>query len=421
MVVGGGAIGVACAHYLAGEGFDVTLLERGEVGHGSSFANAGLIVPGDSQALPAPGIVREGMRHLLRRDGAFTIRPRPSPALLGWLLAFRRACDPETSRRTTVHLTGLSRLSHDLHEDLVRTGETRFEYRRGPLLHVSMSDGWREPTRAFADELAADGFEATMLERDELLHLEPALSPQVRGGLVLEGQGSGDCLAYVRTLADGLVRRGVEIRTGTSVRRVLVRSGRAVGVGLNASGPDVPADVVVLAAGAWTPALAAPLGLRLPIQPATGYSSTFPVWEGAPRLPVMLDESHVIVLPLRDRVRFAGTLELAGFRSAADPVRYRAVVRAGRAALREPPSADGEPWFGFRPLMPDDLPVIGRVRGIDGVLVAAGHGTLGFTQSPATGKLVAELAAGRTTSLPIEPFSPDRFRGRRARPTRVRP
>ena len=407
VVVGGGAIGVACAHYLAVEGFDVTLLERGEVGHGSSFANAGLVVPGDSQALPAPGIVREGMRHLLRRDGAFTIRPRPSPALARWLLAFRRACDAETSRRTTVHLTELSRLSQDLHEDLVRAGETRFGYQRGPLLHVSSTDGWRERTRAFAGELKEAGFEARMLGREELLHVEPALSPEVCGGLVLEGQGSGDCLAYVRSLADGLARRGVEVRTGTAVRRVLVRSGRATGV--DAGEGEVRADLVVLTAGAWTPALAGTLGLRLPIQPATGYSSTFPVWEGAPRLPVMLDESHVIVLPLRDRVRFAGTLELAGFRSAPDPVRYRAVVRAGRAALREPPAGDGEPWFGFRPLMADDLPAIGWVPGVEGVLVAAGHGTLGFTQSPATGKLVAELAAGKPPSLPVEPFHPDRF------------
>jgi D-amino-acid dehydrogenase len=128
-----------------------------------------------------------------------------------------------------------------------------------------------------------------------------------------------------------------------------------------------------------------------------------------PRVPVMLDEAHVILLPLGDRLRFAGTLELAGFRTSPDPVRAAAVVRAGRAALNDPPPADGEAWFGFRPLMPDDLPAIGWTPGVAGALVAAGHGTLGFTQSPATGKLVAELASGKPTSLPLEPFRPDRF------------
>jgi len=169
-------------------------------------------------------------------------------------------------------------------------------------------------------------------------------------------------------------------------------------------------DVVVLAAGAWSPALARPLGLRLPIQPATGYSSTLPTWPGAPRHPVFVGESRVIVLPLGDRVRFAGTLELGGFRRSGDPVRSRAVLDAGRGAFAEPPpDAPVEHWFGFRPLMPDDLPAIGRAPRVDGVIVAAGHGTLGFTQGPATGKLVAELAVGRPASIPLEPFRPNRF------------
>jgi D-amino-acid dehydrogenase len=171
----------------------------------------------------------------------------------------------------------------------------------------------------------------------------------------------------------------------------------------------VPAEIVVLAAGAWTPRLARRLGLRLPIQPATGYSTTVPTWGGAPSHPVVLSDAHVIVLPLGERVRFAGTLELAGFRREGDPVRSAAVARAGAHAMREPPPTGGEHWFGFRPLMADDLPAIGRVPGVEGVLVAAGHGMLGYTQSPATGKLVAELATGAEPSLPLTPFRPERF------------
>ena len=408
VVVGGGAIGVACAHHLAEAGLDVTILERGEIAGGCSYANAGLIVPGYSHALPAPGVIREGFRHLMRRDGPFTIRPRPDPDLARWLFTFRRSCSPELYRRATRALTELSRLSLELFEDLERRGEVDFEYRRGPLLNVYLSDGWRDPARAFSDEVHALGFGGRLLEHDELLELEPPLSPAVRGAMLIEDQGSGDCFAYVRSLADGLARRGVRVRTGTPTERVLVRGGRAAGA-LTASGEEVPADLVVLAAGAWTPSLTAPLGLRLPIQPATGYSCTMPTWEGAPSLPIMLDEAHIAVLPLGDRVRFGGTLELAGFRTAPDPVRYRAVVRAGRAALRSSPPAGGEAWFGFRPLMPDDLPAIGWVPGVEGVMVAAGHGTLGFTQSPATGKLVAELASGTPPSVPLEPFRPDRF------------
>ena len=408
MVVGAGAIGVASAHYLTEAGFEVTLVDRGEVGHGCSYANAGLIVPGHSQALPGPGVVAEGLRHLLRHDSPFTIRPRLDPTLAGWLLRFRRACGRETYRRSTAILTELSLASLELFDDLVQKGAADFGYRHGPLINAYTQAGWRPRAEGFARELGELGIASRAAEPDELSELEPALGPAVRGALLIEDQATGDCHAFVRSLADGLAARGVPIREGTSISRLLVRQGRTDGV-LTGEGEELEADVVVLAAGAWTPALAAPLGLRLPIQPATGYSHTLPNWPGAPRTPVILDDSHVVVLPLGDRVRFAGTLELAGFRDRLDRVRSAAVARAARRALREVPDAEGEAWFGFRPLMPDDLPAIGRVSGVDGVIVAAGHGTLGFTQSPITGRLVAELATGVTPTVELEPFRPDRF------------
>jgi D-amino-acid dehydrogenase len=354
--------------------------------------------------------VAEGLRHLLRRDGPFTIRPRLDPALARWLLRFLRACDAGTYERSTEILTALSRLSLELHDELARSGRTAFGFRRGPLLTVWTSQRWRPEAEASARALDELGFEARVLERDELLAVEPALSPRHRGALAIEDQGSGDCFAYVRSLAAGLEERGVLVRERSTARRVLVRGGRATGVLAGEQPEETPADLVVLAAGAWTPSVAAPLGLRLPIQPATGYSATMPAWEGAPRTPVISSETRVIVLPLEGRIRFAGTLELAGFRREPDPVRSAAVVSAGFRALRDPPPhREVERWFGFRPLMPDDLPAIGWAPGVEGVLVAAGHGTLGFTQSAATGKLVAELATGAPISLPVEPFRPDRF------------
>src|SRR3990170_4594501 len=354
VVVGGGAIGVACAHYLAEEGLRVTLVERSELGGGCSFANAGLICPGHSQALPGPGVLGEGLRALIRRDGPFTIRPRAGVGVVRWLLRFLRSSDAGTYRRSTAALVGLSRLSLELYRDLVDRGQVELDLRRGPLITAFVSEGWRRVAEAEQEELDHLGFSSRILGLDELLGLEPALGPANRGALVIEDQAWGDCLAYVRSLA-------------------------------------------------------AALRLRLPIQPATGYSSTMATWDGAPSLPVIVQEKRVVILPLGDRVRFAGTLELAGFRREPDPVRYRAVVRSGSQALRRPPPTEGEPWFGYRPLLPDDLPAIGWAPGLQGVLVATGHGTLGFTQSPATGMLIADLAAGRPPSIPMEPFRPGRF------------
>lgn len=411
-MIGAGAVGVACCHFLLQEGLEVTLVDRGEVGRGCSYANAGLICPAHSEALPGPGIVAEGLRALLRRDSPFTIRPRAGLGLLPWLYRFWRSTPAEVYRRSTEALVGLSRLSLELYEDLVRAGAVSFGYRRGPLVAASRSPDWRGEAEEAVREVRALGFEARVLEREELLELVPALAPDHLGGYVLEGQGSGDSYAYVRSLADHAAGRGARVLERTPVHEVLVRGRRAVGVLAGEPPREIPADLVVLAAGAWSPRLARGLGLHLPIQPATGYSTTLPAWEGAPSLPVIAGDSRVVVLPLAGRVRFAGTLELAGFRREADPVRARAVVRAGLAALRDPPPpellARSERWFGFRPLMPDDLPAIGWAPRIEGVLVATGHGTLGFTQGPATGKLIAELAVGKPPSLDLAPFRPDR-------------
>jgi len=171
-----------------------------------------------------------------------------------------------------------------------------------------------------------------------------------------------------------------------------------------------PVRITVLAAGAWTPALATSLGIDIPLQPAKGYSCTIDAFPGSPTMPVFVPGRRVAITPIGDRLRFGGTLELAGFADTLDATRYRAVIEAARLVLGDRlQMKNEEAWFGYRPVTPDGLPVIARAPGIDGLIVAAGHAMLGFTQSPATGKLVAELANGQTPSVPLEPFRLDRF------------
>jgi len=251
---------------------------------------------------------------------------------------------------------------------------------------------------------------ARLLSRQEALAFEPALGPRICGGMYVEDDAHGDCYAYVRALAAGAQRRGARMLTGRPVTRVLVRAGRVAGVLLQAPEEALPADLVVLAAGAWTPGLLAPLGVRLPLEPAKGYSCTVSGVRRAPAVPVFVEERRVAITPLGDRLRIGGTLELAGYTPGIDPRRYRAVVRAAQETLQEPlPVEQGEAWEGFRPLLPDGLPVIDRVPGLDGLLVATGHGTLGFTLSPITGRLVADLAGGRPPAAPLAACRLDRF------------
>jgi D-amino-acid dehydrogenase len=410
VVVGGGAIGVACAYELRVSGWDVTLVERDELGRGASYANAGLIVPSHSQPLNAPGAVREGLRHMLRRGSPFRIRPGTAPSLAGWLWRFARTSSAEHAARGYALMAELGRASLDRYDELFRAGEAEGSYRRTPLLHAYLSEEAVLASRAEAEELESAGFPVRLLDGDEARDLEPALGPAVRGALVVEDQASGDCFAFVRSLAASFERLGGRILRHRPVFRIAAPSRVVAGVLLGSPGDRIRSDLVVLANGAWAPRLAKEIGIRLPIVPARGYSTTVPLSEAAPRIPVMLEERRVILNPIGDRLRFAGTLEFAGYDAPPDPVRQRAVVNGGQEVLATPvDTAGAEEWSGLRPLSVDGLPIIGRAPRIEGLIVAAGHGMLGYTQAPITGKLVAEIASGDPTSLDVEQYRVDRF------------
>ena len=411
IVVGAGAIGVASAYYLHRSGWEVTVVDRGEVGRGCSWGNSCLIVPARSHAhaLPGPGLVVQALRWMLRRDSPFYIKPRLDLALLGWLWRFRGCCTREAATRSSRALLSLSAASLELFEELVGEQCLDFFYRRDGVLLVYLSEQQAEVLPHELDELEAAGFNARALSRQETLDLEPAVTRDVVAGLWIANQAHGYCYGYVCALASRLQDEGVVFVTGEPVLDIVARGGRVAGVVIVPDRRQIAAELVVLAAGSWTPQLARSSGLRMPLQPAKGYSCTFDSYAGAPRLPIVLPNRRVIITPLGQQIR-GGTLELAGFDPGIDRRRYDAVVAAGRQALHHQPELhNAQAWCGLRPLTPDSLPIIDRVAGMSGLIVATGHGMLGFTQSPITGKLVAELACGEQPSVPLDAFRLDRF------------
>ncbi len=412
VVIGAGAIGIASAYFLRRSGWDVTVVERGEVGQGCSYGNSCLIVPSHSEPIPGPGVIGQALRWMLKSDSPFYIRPRMDFELMKWSLRFRRHCNAADAEAGTRALLALSRASLDLFEELTASGEAEFFYQRRGFIEVYLSEQGLEIGRRSAGELRSEGFEATLLSPGEAVEREPALdSGVVRGALEVDGEAHGLSYGYVRSLAATFARRGGRIRAGSSVSEVVIDRGRVEGVALDGGRDALPADLVVLAAGSWSKDFARPLGITLPLQPAKGYSCTIDAFEGSPKRPLLIKERKVIVTPLDNRLRFGGTLELTGFDESIDKIRYGAVVRAGSEVLaKKPPMKNEEAWCGFRPVTPDGLPVIDRVSSVDGLLVATGHAMLGFTQSPMTGKLVSQLANGEPAEIPMEPFRLDRFR-----------
>lgn len=410
LVLGAGVIGLSCAYFLRRAGWEVTVVDRGEPGHGCSWGTAGLLCPAHSQPLPGPGVLAKALRWMLREDSPFHIRFRLDLSLPGWLLGFARACTLARSRASFRAIRSVSSLSLQLFEEVRERGDADFYFERRGGYWAFVTEAGVAHARKEAEELRRNGFPVDFLGGDAAREREPALSAAVRAAIFLHGDAHGSSLGFAESLAATLKRQGVRVETGIQALRLLRDGNRISGAEVQ-TGDGVreerTADETVLALGAHSPLLARTVGVRLPIQPAKGYSATVRTFEGVPSIPVTVAERKVIITPLQDVVRFAGTLELAGYDPGLNERRYRAVIAGGQAGLAARiPLEDEVPWAGVRPLTPTSVPLIGRPPRKDGLLVAAGHGMLGFTQSLGTGRLVQQLASAEPPSVDLAPFAP---------------
>ena len=408
LVVGGGVVGICTAYSLAERGVRTTLLERGEICSGASHGNGGWIFPSDSAPIPGPGVIREALPWLLDPESPLYIRPRPSLALLSWLWRFRGACNETAMRRSFRLRRALSLESLERYAQLAELPNVAFGFqRRGLLLAYRNPGALREAEQEMA-LLEAEGGSVKRLGPAELCQRIPTLAPDLAGGIELPLDAHITPGDFVRGMAVEVERRGVVIETNTEV--LGLEWSRRSPVRVRTTRGDVTADEVVLAAGAWTAEIARGVGLRLPVEPAKGYSVSVERPAGHPELPVMLSEAKVGVTPMGEQLRIAGTLELAGLDLRVNRRRLDAILRAVRTYMPALPTTPTvEVWRGLRPLTPDDLPILGRPTGTTGLILATGHGMSGISQGPMTGELIAQIVTGEKPALDLEPFSPDRF------------
>ncbi len=406
VVVGGGAIGVCTVYELARRGARVTLLERGgELAWGCSAGNAGLITPSHATPLANPEALREGLRWMWRPDSPFYLRPRP--AVMPWLARFARASTPERVRASTPVIRALATASLAQHVELAAAGLDTALERRGAL-SVYESESAFAHAREHAAESERAGTRAQVLDPQEARELEPALVADAAGAVFYPDDAHCDPLRFVRAVGQGAEEAGATIRTRVEVLGLRRSAGRVDAV-VTTSG-DVVAGEVVLAAGAWTPVLARPLGLYVPVEGGKGYHVDFEPADGDPGRPTWFDETRVIATPLPGRLRLAGTLELAGLDLSVDRRRVDAIVRAGQRGLRGLAGRRVlEVWRGLRPCTPDGLPIVGRAPAYENLTLATGHAMMGLTLAPVTGLLVAELLTGGEPSHDLYPLRPERF------------
>ena len=407
LVVGGGAVGVACAYYLARNGAAVTLVEKGEVCSGCSYGNAGLLVPSHCIPLAAPGVVAQALKWMGNPRSPFYIRPRFDLALASWLWRFFRSSNRRHVARSIPLLRDLSFASLELYDELDDIPGFDFGLNRKGYLSLSKS----APNSDHSIDLLNDaGVEARVLSAEETAELVPGVELDIGSSVFFPQDWNLIPYQFVTGLAEQARAEGVNLCTNAEVLD-LELSGSHIAAVHTTRGTFRPSQVV-FAAGSWSPLLGRKLGLKLPIQAGKGYSISFERPPNSPEIPLSLGEARVGISTMGDTLRFAGTLELSGLDMGIDAARVRAILDAVPTYL---PGLDParlelvEIWRGLRPCTPDGLPLLGRVGRISNLIIAAGHAMIGVSLAPITGKLVAEISSGDSPSIDLSLTRPDRF------------
>lgn len=404
-VVGGGVVGLACAFELVRAGGEVVVLERGEVGGGTSLANTGWVCPSFSYPLPGPGVVGEGMRAALHLNGPLALRAGLDPSYLRWLWRFRAHCTRARWQEGVRALAALNERTLELLDDYVAAG-VAFEQHGAGLLLAARSQGKLSAYRElFAELRALGGTGYRELRPAETCEAEPSLAPDLAGAIQTEVDRWVRPETLTAGLADWLRARGAEVREHVEVRSV---SGSRV----ETSAGDVVCDRVVVAAGIASSPFLAALGVRVTLAPGRGYSVLYTGGAApSPRHALYLADALLGLSTYEDGLRIAGVFELGHRRLEISERRLAAMLASADpffAAWRPSEEAPASRWVGLRPLTSDGLPLIGPTPRDPRVFVATGHGMLGVTLAPATAELLAPLVLGQRASGVLAPFSPSR-------------
>lgn len=418
VVIGAGVIGVATAFELTRRGRKVLVLEaRDNVGMEASYANGGLMTPAMSEPWNGPGALRAVASAFFNPGSAMRIRARAIPSLARWGVRFLIRSTAALHTVATRHNYLLSKHSVDLMQDLDSDLKARFADRDTGSIKIFRSVAAMRAPLAMAANLAREGLHYQELDARAAVRREPQLGrieDEIAGAIYYPGDRVGDAHLFCKALARDVAGRGGTVRTGIPVRRIQSRKHGAVAVETDQG--DFEAGTVVVAAGNDTPNLLAPLGVRVAVQPAKGYTLTYDAGGlvARPGLAIIDDAMHAGIVPTGDRLRVAGTAEFTGH--------DRSISRAGVNNLdallkrilpdtaRELEGVTGKPWAGLRPMSADGVPFIGGLS-IPGLYVNTGHGHLGWTMALGAAHLLGDLIDGRAPGIPADPYRPERMQG----------
>src|SRR3954452_11300433 len=409
--IGAGMVGVCAARWLQRDGHSVFLIEPGNPGEGASFGNAGAFNGSSVTPVAVPGFIRNVPGWLKDPLGALSLRWTYLPTILPYLARMLRAATPEKVQAQARALRPLIAPTVPLVRELARdAGAEDLIQQRGHLYVYRSAEALAKDGLAWTLR-RENGVESDEFDADELRQLEPVLSRDyVRGLLVRENGHTSNPHRLVTRLVEQFRREGGDIVRARALGFRL--DGKQLSA-IRTDAGDLPADAAVVCAGAWSKPLAAALGDTVPLETERGYHLMIRDPEAMPRIPTADADGKFVATPMELGLRLAGTVELAGLTAPPDWRRSRILLTQARRMLPGLAAEHDEDritvWMGLRPSLPDSLPVIGPARASPDVIYAFGHGHIGMTSAPMTGRIVADLVAFRPAPIDISAFAAGRF------------
>ena len=413
VIIGGGVIGLSTAYYCARRGWRVTVVDRNPAQRdGCSFQNAGMVVPSHFVPLAAPGMVALGLKWMWNPASPFYIKPRASWDLLDWGWKFWRASTAEHVRRAAPLIRDLSFASRSCFEELAALPGNDFGLVKKGLLMLCKAQHTLDEEAKTAAQARALGIPAEVLDVKQTAALDSKVRMDIAGSVYFPKDCHLQPDRFLSGLQTQLKALGAEFIWECDVIGWRVERGRHVCAAMTSDGREIEADEFIICGGSWSPAVARGLGLKIPIQAGKGYSLTLPKPRQLPDICAIFSEARVAVTPMGGRLRFGGTMEIAGLNEDINPVRVRGIINAVQKYYPEfgPADFNGiQPWRGLRPCSPDGMPYVGRTEKFANLSLATGHAMMGLSLGPITGKLVAEILAGEKPQFDLAQLSPDRY------------
>lgn len=413
IVLGSGVIGTSVAYYLAKSGHQVEVIDR-QAGPAleTSFANAGEVSPGYSSPWAGPGVPFKAIKWLMMRHSPLVISPMLDTDLWRWGLSMLANCTEKAYAINKSRMVPIAEYSRDCMVALRAETGIAYDDRAQGTLQLFRTQAQLDGIAKDVEVLKDYKVPFEVLDRAGFVKVEPALKltqEKFVGALRLPGDETGDCFKFTNRLAEMAEALGVKFRYNTSIDGIEVSGGKVTGVRTSAG--TLTADHYVTALGSFSPQLLKPIGIHIPVYPVKGYSITVPITDAkfAPESTIM-DETHkVAVTRLGDRIRVGGTAELAGFDMTLREGRRDTLTHVLTDLFpKGSDTSKAEFWCGLRPMTPDGTPIVGATPYAN-MMLATGHGTLGWTMAAGTGRIIDDLISGRKPQISLDGLSMDRY------------